>query len=89
MAYFLLRDYNILPKNELHWSPWVDTLSIVARALPKNACLLGEGVVESRKLEHAIGVHSDTHPLVQPIELGETVLFHLCGLLRYVAPLFV
>ena len=23
MTYFLLRDYNILPKKELHWSPWV------------------------------------------------------------------
>ena len=25
MTYFLLRDYNIQPKTELHWSPWVDT----------------------------------------------------------------
>ena len=23
MTYFLLRDYNLLPKKELHWSPWV------------------------------------------------------------------
>ena len=23
MTYFLLRDYNIFPKKELHWSPWV------------------------------------------------------------------
>ena len=23
MTYFLLRDYNILPKKELHLSPWV------------------------------------------------------------------
>ena len=23
MTYFLSRDYNILPKKELHWSPWV------------------------------------------------------------------
>ena len=23
MTYFLLRDYNTLPKKELHWSPWV------------------------------------------------------------------
>ena len=23
MTYFLLRDYNILPKKELHFSPWV------------------------------------------------------------------
>ena len=24
MTYFLLRDYNLLPKKELHWSPWVE-----------------------------------------------------------------
>ena len=23
MTYFLLRDYNVLPKKELLWSPWV------------------------------------------------------------------
>ena len=26
MTYFLLRGFNILPKKELHWSPWVETI---------------------------------------------------------------
>ena len=25
MTYSLLRDYDIQPKNELHWSPWVNS----------------------------------------------------------------
>ena len=33
MAYFLLRDFNILPKKELHWSPWVTWGSFVLGVL--------------------------------------------------------
>ena len=37
MTYFLLRDYNILPKKELHWSPWVPTMMTEAPAPPAQA----------------------------------------------------
>ena len=33
MTYFLLRDYDILPKTELHWSPW-----IVSCASSRDSC---------------------------------------------------
>ena len=28
MTYSLLRDYNILPSKELHWSPWTTTPAV-------------------------------------------------------------
>ena len=44
MTHFLLRHYNILPKKELHWSPWVDTEVCEAIGPPSG---------DSRFLDHA------------------------------------
>ena len=29
MTHFLLWDYNLLPKEELHWSPWVSVTKVL------------------------------------------------------------
>ena len=43
MACFLLRDYNIQPKKELHWSPWVmESLIKSSWALGRSACTVCE-----------------------------------------------
>ena len=44
MTYFLLRDYNILPKKELHWSPWVDGADQISKL-----DLLAEGAGKQNK----------------------------------------
>ena len=38
MAHFLLRDYNILPKQELHWSLWVEATTPCQKLLGLPGC---------------------------------------------------
>ena len=83
MTYFPLRDYNILPNKELHWSLWVDIGGCFVRELLETPISLdvagweGRATVRGMKLCMGVGVG-----FVEGLEAFATRLFGMARLLR-------